>query len=370
MSTEALPAPMFAIGDKTTGLDIAALSFQAKQVDGTEPYLISDHFSSPIAPLEVLPPDAVVHRAVSTTTTAMCFATTPIGSLLIGSRSLMADVFVSAATLHDANTLIEFVRSRIPSTDRERPEVMLRTWHLGDFGPEFEDRRVDQQDWVDIEHNYPVRVARQFRRLVDLTEPTNAGRLILLHGPPGTGKSTAIRTLAKEWRKWCTTNIVADPEQLFRAPNYLNRVLRERPDVAARPRLDRIPEAQQRWRLIVAEDTDEYLHSTARNDAGASLGRLLNVTDGINSDSHRALVILTTNEHVRNLHPALTRPGRCLAQIEFCKFTTTEARGWLPAEVEAPREPVSLAELLGLRGDLEQLHDGDPVDNGNVGMYL
>ncbi len=368
-TAEALLAPTFTLNDGTTGLDIIQMAFQRQQVEGSEPFLIREHFDHPIAPLQLLPPNATVHRAVETAWNAACLAITPIGSIWIRAWSDSGEVWVSAPTYDDAVSLMSEVMARVPERSSERLETTtLRTWHYGQLGPEDEHREIDPPGWGDIQANYPSAVAFQFSRLVEMIQPTGGGRLILLHGPPGTGKSTAIKTLAKEWSKWCTTHVVTDPERLFGAPSYLRHVVNSSDDPYVRPTLARLPEVENRWKLIVAEDADDYLRAGGRSDATDSLGRLLNVTDGINSDQHRVMVLVTTNEHIDQLHPALTRPGRCLAAIEFAKFAPDEARNWLPKGAPAPKGPATLAELLQASGEIEQVTDKEP--ERTIGMYL
>ena len=100
--------------------------------------------------------------------------------------------------------------------------------------------------------------------------------------------------------------------------------------------------------------------------AGASLGRLLNLCDGIQGHGLQVLVLLTTNEDVGSLHPAITRPGRCLSRVEFSRLSRAEAQAWLGPGLPAPAEPATLAELYALREDRE-----DPTDHAPaVGGYL
>ncbi|ORW11525.1 hypothetical protein AWC16_10530 [Mycolicibacter longobardus] len=154
---------------------------------------------------------------------------------------------------------------------------------------------------------------------------------------------------------------VVDPEQMFRDAGYLLEVMCVRSSDS---------EDEPRWQLVIAEDTDEYLRVTARRDAGAALGRLLNVTDGILGQGMRSIVLLTTNEDISKLHPALTRPGRCLAEVGFQKFNPRQARAWLPEGVPSPTAEPSLAELYEILGTNSPISTVPKQESTSLGMYL
>jgi hypothetical protein len=83
------------------------------------------------------------------------------------------------------------------------------------------------------------------------------------------------------------------------------------------------------WRLLVLEDTGELLRPDAKSIIGQGLSRFLNVVDGLIGQGLRVLVLVTTNERLESMHPAVARPGRCAANIEFDPLTEAEASAWL-----------------------------------------
>ena len=234
--------------------------------------------------------------------------------------------------------------------------VRMRFWsYRGDEG-DMSTRRVETPAWAEVAGNYAGRTAATLADLATTSGmESRAGRLILWHGAPGTGKTTAVRALSRAWSQWCQPHYVMDPEKLFAEPQYLLQVAGLDDGVD-----------EDRWRLVIAEDCDEYLRADAKLRAGASLGRLLNLCDGILGHGLKALVLLTTNEDVGRLHPAITRPGRCLSQVEFAPLSPAEARAWLGGDAAAPEGPVTLAELFALK---EQRSTGAPVEP-DVGGYL
>ena len=156
----------------------------------------------------------------------------------------------------------------------------------------------------------------------------------------------ALRALASEWREWCTLRYVTDPEGLLNEPSYLVSLLHMRPS----GRRD-----DEAWRLIVMEDTGELLTADAKRQAGQGLSRLLNVVDGLLGESSKALVLVTTNEPLQTIHPAMARPGRCAQLVEFGPLPIDEANAWLEAEGCSARvsTAATLAELFALRDGLD-----------------
>lgn len=228
-------------------------------------------------------------------------------------------------------------------------EVPVTFWAAGPSSPKSARRRIKAPDWHSIRHNYAVDGAQALTDLAatSATSIPSTGRLLLWHGAPGTGKTSALRALARAWAPWCSTHFVTDPEVfLGSSTSYLLDVLTA--DSGARDR------RAAGWKLIVLEDSGELLTSDAHERTGQALSRLLNITDGLIGQGMRVIVLVTTNEPLGRLHPAVQRSGRCWREIEFQPLSADHATQWLHAEGRplARTRPTVLADLFALvRGE-------------------
>src|SRR6202030_1432255 len=104
--------------------------------------------------------------------------------------------------------------------------VNIGFWYGANSGPQCVNRSIAANDWADIRENYHPDTAAAFDNLSTWKPERFAAitrRPIILHGPVGTGKTTAIRSLASEWMNWCSFDYLCDPDRFFQEGAYMMR---------------------------------------------------------------------------------------------------------------------------------------------------
>ncbi len=130
--------------------------------------------------------------------------------------------------------------------------------------------------------------------------------IVLLHGLPGTGKTTYLRYLLGKIRK----------RVLFIPPDMATQI--------ANPELVRLLIDNPNSVLVIEDAENIIMQRQAGNDSAVS--NLLNISDGLLSDFLNVQIVCTFNSNMNIVDQALLRKGRLIASYEFKKLSVRKAQ--------------------------------------------
>jgi energy-coupling factor transporter ATP-binding protein EcfA2 len=157
----------------------------------------------------------------------------------------------------------------------------------------------------------------------------SSASILLLIGPPGTGKTTFIRGLLHHASK---NAVVTYDDKILERDYIFARFLEDDSGV------------------MVIEDADNFLKP--RSDGNTMMHRFLNVGDGLISIRGKKLIFSTNLPSIRDVDSALVRPGRCFDVVSFDNYNLEQAQklakklGVSFEKKENDKDTYSLAEIF------------------------
>jgi hypothetical protein len=189
---------------------------------------------------------------------------------------------------------------------------------------------------MDLELNYGTDFKRVHDVIVDKLNETNGKGIILLHGDPGTGKTSYIKHL---------TSLIKEKDILFIPPSMA--------EMLSEPSI--IPFLMDHKNsILIIEDAERVISDREGNGSPAGVSNILNLTDGILGDCLSIQIVATFNMKREKIDQALLRKGRLIAEHKFGKLSIEDSNNllkYLEKDHEVS-ESMSLADIYNIDVEL------------------
>ena len=189
-----------------------------------------------------------------------------------------------------------------------------------------------------VEENYERSVVEDTKIVIEsLKSEMPSGRIVLIRGEPGTGKTYLIRSILDSVKK--ATFIIITPSlvESLTGPNLMTFFIQNSEDFVGPV-------------VLVIEDADPCLVERSLDNMSL-VSSLLNVSDGIIGNLLDFRIIATTNANMKNIDKAILRPGRLLKKIDITKLSINKSESIykrLSGKELVFTAPATLAEIYQL----------------------
>lgn len=221
---------------------------------------------------------------------------------------------------------------------KKKSNIQLVKMDMGHMDTEDYDLPVPK---MNIQLNYGSEFTKVHNLIQKRLNKNHDKGIILLHGEPGSGKTTYIKYLTK---------LVKEKEILFIPPSMAEAL--SEPGII--PFL-----MEHKNSILIIEDAERVISDREINGSSAGVSNILNLTDGILGDCLNIQIIATFNMKKEKIDRALLRKGRLIAEHKFDKLSVADTNNLLThlKKDYVSTEPMCLADIYNIDVEVFKTND-------------